>query len=240
MWSTYSIAYSIMRLWLWGSFFLVILLFLRWCGSKWKRFNCLTCTRNRWLKIWIYFGLIRVIGSAMLLAIITGFPDYGLDRIGWPAEIVQYVTPAQFIEYTDSILGVLSGGIAEAIIRCGFAAFAWWMYNWWTERIRGPRTIANGEKLGMSLLASAWLLGIVNWLAFSKPYPPGELWIDLRGVPFVFFETKNLGLIGGPSLFVWNGVIWNALVMVGFSLVLASIWIWISRRSLGDYSNKCY
>ena len=82
----------------------------------------------------------------------------------------------------------------------------------------------------MSLLAGAWLFGIANWIAFHKMYPPGELWIDQRGVPFVFFETENLGFIGSLSSFVWGGVIWNALVIVGFSLVLATIWIWISRR----------
>jgi hypothetical protein len=225
MW--YSIAYSIMRLWLWGSFFLVMLLFLRWCGSKWKTLNCLTYTRNRWLKIWIYFGLIRVIGLSIIIAIITGFPDFGFDRIGWPAEIVQYVAP----NYADGIFGVLLGGVAEAIIRCGFAAFAWWIYSWWIEKIREPRTISKWEKCAMSLFAGAWLLGLANWIAFLKPYPPGELWTDLRGVPFVFFKIDDIGIIGFQSFFMWSSVIWNALVMIGFSLVLAAIWIWIARRT---------
>jgi hypothetical protein len=226
MWSAYSIAYSIMNLWLWGSFFLVVLLFLRGFGSRWKRLNWLTCTRKRWLKIWFCFGLIRVIGLAILIAMITGFPDDGLDGIGWPAKIVSEL-PVPYIGYIDN---PISGGIAEAIIRCCFSAFAWWIYNWWVEKFRELRTISKWVKLGMSLLAGAWLLGIANWLTFHKPYPPGELWMDLRGVPFVFFETD--GGLFWIRKFVWSGVIWNALIMIGLSFCLATIWIWISRRKL--------
>jgi hypothetical protein len=236
--STYSVSFSIMNLWLWGSHFLVILLFLRWFGSKWERLTWLTCTRKRWLKIWIYFGLVHVIGMTIICVINNpDICDICFYRIGWPADVVEFILPVRYHEYIEiPIIAILSRAIAEAIIRCGFAAFAWWLYNWWTEKIRGPRTISNRERLGMSLLTGAWLLGIANWIAFYWQYPRMEEHVTC-GVPFAFFQV-NGGFVYF-EYFVWRSVIWNALAMVGFSLVLAAIWIWIARRNSDALSDQC-
>jgi hypothetical protein len=225
MWSAYFAAYSIMQLWLWGSFFLIMLLFLRWCGSTWKSLNWLNCTKKRWLKIWSCFGVFRVIGFAIIYTLQTGFLDLFADRIGWPAQIVTYALPTY--EIPVPIVIVLLGGIAEAIIRCSFAAFAWWIFSWGKEIFRVPRIISQWEMCGMSLLASACLLGIANKFAFYWQYPRMEEHVTC-GVPFAFFQV-NGGFVYS-EYFVWSGVIWNALVMVGFSAIIAAIWSWILRR----------
>jgi hypothetical protein len=216
------------HLFLSGSLLVPIMVLVRWGGARWGGLRWLTRSRKRWILIWGGLGLVRVVARAVLGW--ADFPNAGIEPLGWSGGAVWSVLYALHIRTEPLsiaywVVGSL-GAIAEGVIHCGFAATAWWAFQWTTRNALEHRRRVPTEGYCVALLLSACLWGIANNVHSWRPVTCCDCFWP-HGIPFTFYHEG--GFAGGEG-YVWRGVIGDALVVILFGAILGWAGKWFSRE----------
>jgi hypothetical protein len=211
-----------------GSLLVPIMVVVRWGGARWRGLRWLAGSRKRWILIWGGFGLVRVVVRAVLGW--ADFPNAGIEPLGWSGEAAWGALYALHIRIGPFsiaywVVGSL-GAVAEGLIYCGFAATAWWAFQWTTRNALELRGRVATERYCLALLLSACLWGIANNVYSRRPVTCCDCYWP-HGIPFTFYHE---GGFAGDAAFVWRGVIGDSLVILLFGAVLGWAWNWFSRQ----------
>lgn len=214
--------------WLSSSLLLPFMLLLRWAGGKWRRLRWLTRSPKRWLVIWSCFGFVKVaaISSLLFAESVDAF-----DLLGWASRAEFPLGAALHLEHVeaDLLLAVLLGSVGEAAIDCGLAALSWWLFSRFKQRSAVPGPALMMQRYGIGLLLSAWAFAIANRVNFRYAYVCCDF-VSSYGVPFTFL--KQGGFVG-ITIYLWRGIVADALAVVLVGAVAGWIWSRLSREGAG-------
>lgn len=226
------VLFLLTREWLVGSLFVPILLVLRIGGAKWRRLGWLTRSKKRWLIVWSCYGLAGALAFDTIRAIHYWYFLYPSD-IGLPtlSYAVSYALWRVFhVSAASFWIAASIGAVLEALVDAGWAAFVWWMFQWWGEHRRTRENVSVLTKCAWSLLVSAWAFGVANYIHFRRPIWCADCsWPS--GFPFLFYHEGNGW--GGPPGFMWKGVTGNAIAILLVGVALVLIWWWVPQRKTG-------
>jgi putative flippase GtrA len=164
-----------------------------------------------------------------------GSPFEGLDFLGWTGiavwaalpVLVKRLLPSSTIDWlVASLSAAVEGGMC-----CGFAAVAWWTFNWDAgEAVRHPQRLA-AKRYWTALIVSACLVGIANVVHSMRPVPCADCFWP-HGIPFTFYHEG--GFAGGEA-FVWRGIIGDAIFVFLLSVILGWAWNFLSRKRYAEH-----
>ncbi|HET9400505.1 MAG TPA: hypothetical protein VFO34_06110 [Candidatus Acidoferrales bacterium] len=154
-----------------------------------------------------------------------------LEGIGWSVGLAYVVLQAFHIRrvFAEFMLSLLIRIVGETVIGVAIAALVWWVFTLCDQPVDKQSIRASTQRYAISFFASAWVLGVANWVALLRPISCADCFAP-HGIPFTYFHEG--GMAGGGG-FVWSGVAAEVFLVVAMGTLIG--WIWkVVVRSAGN------